>query len=436
MPVIPIATDAFDLNIIEDSFPVIEQHLQTYGDIVRVKAVTRSEDSIIINHPDMIKRVLINNNKNYVKGVGFERVRMLLGQGLITSDGDFWRSQRRMVQPSFHRTVLSQMVDFMSDANLKMQHEWQQLADLGDVEQNQINITHATSEITLEVVLISIFGRDYEELKNQPGGNPFSILLEHGNRDLQFAYKFKQMHRLIAELVEKRRLENVEEHTDFLSLFMQAKNSEGQAMPDKALLDEIVTLIVAGHETTAMTLNWCWYLLSQNEKAENQFHQEVDALDKDVPSYEDFESLAYVRQIMEETLRLYPPVWLLTRKAVQADELCGYPIAAGEQVFISPYFMHRHTAYWESPEQFRPERFDENQLNEVEKNRNRYAYLPFSLGPRRCIGDVFAQVEMYIHLAAMGRKFKLRRLDDNPIELAPNINLLARQPIMMRVYNR
>lgn len=432
MPTIPTAETPYDLNIIEDSFPMIANYLSEYGDIVRVKSLTRQEDSVIINHPDLIKRVLINNNKNYVKGVGFERVRMLLGQGLITSDGDFWRNQRRLIQPSFHKNILSQMVTFMRDSNLQMQQEWQQLADNDGV----INITEATSEITLEVVLISIFGKDYDSLKNKAGGNPFAILLEHGGRDLQFAYKFKQLHVLIADVVEQRKVQSEVTHFDFLSSFMQSKNSVGEAMSVKALVDEIVTMIVAGHETTAMTLNWCWYLLSQNEAAEKRFHQEIDALDKDIPEFTDFEHLPYTRQIMEETLRLYPPVWLLTRKALENDAVEGYSIDKGEQLFISPYFMHRHSQYWPDAESFKPERFDETQLTDIEKSRNRYAYLPFSLGPRRCIGDIFAQVEMYVHLTAMGRRFKLRKADDNPIELAPNINLLTRQPIMMRVSNR
>ncbi len=432
MPTIPIAQDPYDLNMIEDSFPVIEQNIAQYGDIVRVKGLKRSEDSVIINHPDMIKRVLINNNKNYIKGVGFERVSMLLGNGLITSDGDFWRNQRRMIQPSFHKSVLEMMAEAMREANIEMQTEWQSKAD----NDGLIDITEASSKITLEVVLVSIFGDDYPAMKNREGGNPFAILMDHGPRDLQFAYKFKQLHKIIAELIAERRKRTEEPSVDFLSLFLQAKNADGEAMSDKALLDEIVTMIVAGHETAAMTLNWSWYLLSQNPDAETKLHAEVDKLDKDFPTYADFPELPYTRQIMEETLRLYPPVWVLTRKALADDVLAGYEIKKGEQVFVSPYFMHRHEQYWDKPEAFQPERFDESKLSDIEKNRNRYAYLPFSLGPRRCIGDIFAQTEMYIHLASMSRKFILRKADDNPIELAPNINLLTRHPIMMRISNR
>jgi cytochrome P450 len=204
-------------------------------------------------------------------------------------------------------------------------------------------------------------------------------------------------------------------------------------MSDKEIIDEVTTLIVAGHETSAGTLNWVWYLLSQHPEVEQAFHTEVDnVLQGRAPEFNDLANLALTRQIIEEALRIYPPVWLFTRIAIDDDTIGPYHVPAGTNIFITPYFLHRNTAYWPNPEMFDPSRFEEN----AQKNRHRFAYIPFSAGPRRCIGDFFGIVEMQIHLGLMGQHFRLHHVNDRPIELEPAINLRTKHPILMTIEKR
>ena len=419
----------FDLNTTDESFQYIPQLLAEFGDIVRVPPAARSADSFLINHPDYVKHVLVTNHKNYTKGVGFERVKMLLGNGIIVSDGEFWWAQRKMIQPAFHRQVIARMAERMVNANLAAVARWEGLAERGEA----LNVTDAMSELALEVILRAIFSEDIDRTIARLGNNPFDVLVEHAERDLQFAVKFRALQRLVADIIGERRREN-REPFDFLAMLMAARDPKtGQPMSDKALIDEVMTLIVAGHETTATTLNWTWYLLSQHPDAEARLHEEIDDVVTDAaPTMAQIPAMTYAAQVLEEALRLYPPVWLYTRKATAADRLGDFEVPAGTNIFITPYFLHRHPHFWEAPEAFRPERFAAADT----KPWLRYTHIPFSAGPRRCIGDHFAMVEMQIHLGAMARRFRLRLLPTNPVELEPAVNLRSRYPLFMSLEKR
>jgi cytochrome P450 len=192
------------------------------------------------------------------------------------------------------------------------------------------------------------------------------------------------------------------------------------------LLDEIMTLIVAGHETTASALNWTWYLLSLHPAVEARMHREIDALPEEF-DFDRITALSFTRQIIQESLRLYPPGWLLTRRAIAADVIGGYSVPAGADVFIAPYLVHRHPHFWENPDAFEPQRFSaECPL------RNRFAYLPFALGPRACIGEQFAMLEMISHLFLLARRLRLRYLPQRPIELECQVNLRTKYPLTMQ----
>ena len=203
-------------------------------------------------------------------------------------------------------------------------------------------------------------------------------------------------------------------------------------MPDRQLLDEIMTLIVAGHETTASALNWTWYLLSQHPEAENRLHAELDALDTSEPGVEDVARLTYTRQVIEETMRLYPPGWLLTRRSIASDVVGGYAVAPNTDVLVSPYLIHRHPEWWPEPDRFDPDRF----IATATLSRNRFAYLPFGLGPRACIGEPFALVEMQLHIAVLARRFRLELDPREPIELEPQVNLRTRHPLFFHLRAR
>ena len=418
----------FDLHTTEESFGKVAELISQYGDICSFPSSSRRSSSYLINHPDYIKHVLVKNNANYSKGVGFERVKLLLGNGIIVSDGPFWRRQRRMVQPGFSRQTIMELTAVMVDCNQQLMSEWRQKAKTEEV----INLTETASELALTVVLRTIFGADLQRMEATAGENPFGILTEDSVRDMQLVLKYRGLMKLVQEVIDHRR-ENVIERNDFLGAFMAAKDKEtGETMTDKEMIDEVMTLIVAGHETTACTLNWVWYLLSQHPEAEQQVQHEADQFSIENLGMESFARLAYSRQVVEEALRLYPPVWLFTRKAINADKLGDYDVPAGTDIFIAPYFLHRHPEFWDEPEKFKPERFSD----EAVKSRDKNAFIPFSAGPRRCIGDFFATIEMQLHLGMLAREFRLVHVPDKPLELIPDVNLRTKHNILMKVVSR
>jgi cytochrome P450 len=296
-----------------------------------------------------------------------------------------------------------------------------------------INITDDMSELTLEIVLLSIFGTDLERLAREMGGNPFDIVTKEPARDLKFAYRFRQLAKLVGALAVRRRKEQ-SEHFDFLQMLIDARDKEtGSPMPEKELIDEAMTLIVAGHETTASGLNWTWYLLSQNPQAEQLLHAEIDAAaEKSAPGLAEMEQLSYTRNVVDEALRLYPPGWLLSRRTIGPDTLSGFEVPPGTDVLLCPYLLHRHPRYWKEPDAFRPERFDAAH----ESERPRFAYMPFAAGPRHCIGESLALYEMYMHLYKVARHYRLTYVPDRPLELEAQINLRTKYPLMMKLERR
>jgi cytochrome P450 len=309
-----------------------------------------------------------------------DRVKILLGNGIMTSEGDFWRRQRRMMQPGFHRRIIDQFTALISEVNDKTMERWAAKAAAGE----PVNLTDDTSEMTLEIVLRSIFGADLARLERQMGVNPFEVVAKDQNRDLKFAFRFRSLGRLVGELIERRRREP-EVHFDFLAMLMASRDRDTDAgMSDREMIDEVLTLIVAGHETTASSLAWTWYLIGQHREVAEGLRAEADAVPEGRPlGLDAAEGLRYTHQVLQESLRLYPPGWLFTRRALEADELGGFPIPPRTDVFICPFLLHRHPDYWDRPEMFRPERF----AGEDAEERHRFSYIPFSVGPRHCIGE-------------------------------------------------
>ncbi len=267
-----------------------------------------------------------------------DRVKILLGNGLMTSEGDFWRRQRRMMQPDFHRRVIDRFSRLIDEVNEKFADRWAAHSARGE----PINLTDDVSELTLEIVLRSIFGADLERLERQMGANPFQVVAKETNRDLKFAFRFRSLTKLVAELIERRRRES-DDQSDFLSMLMASRDRETDApMADKELIDEVLTLIVAGHETTAAALTWTWYLISRHPETARALEAEADRSASGTLALDAAESLSFTHQVVQEALRLYPPGWLFTRRTLEGDEIGGYPIPARTDVFISPYTLHRH----------------------------------------------------------------------------------------------
>jgi enediyne biosynthesis protein E7 len=425
----PLADAQIDIGGDDDAIHRMTELFARHGDIYRFYSPARRAEMWVINHPDDVKRVLVSNHKNYTKGSGLDRVKILLGHGIMTSEGDLWKRQRYMMQPMFHRRLITQFAELIDACNNRFIAKWEAQAARGEL----VNVTDDMSELTLEIVLLSIFGTDLQRLADEMGGNPFDIVTKEPARDLKFAYKFRQLTKLVAALIKRRRAEQTE-HFDFLGMLMDARDKEsGSPMSERELIDEVMTLIVAGHETTASGLNWTWYLLSQNPEAEKRLHAEIDATsEKTAPSLADMEALTYTKNVCDEALRMYPPGWLLSRRTIAADTLCGYSVPPGTDVLLCLYLLHRHPRYWKEPEAFRPERFDA----EHEAERPRFAYMPFAAGPRHCIGETLALYEMYMHLYKVARRYRLTYVPDRPLELEAHINLRTRHPLMMKLERR
>ena len=426
----PGPAEGFDLGGSEESLALMRECFTRYGDIYRIFAPARGVYNYVINHPRDIKTVLLSNHRNYTKGEGMDRVKILLGNGIMTSEGDFWRRQRRMMQPSFHRRVLDRFSRLIYDVNEKFADRWAAKAAQGEA----INLTDDVSELTLEIVLHSIFSTDLTRLERETGGNPFELVAKETNRDLKFAFRFRSLAKLVSELIERRRREPDEERFDFLEMLIDARDRENDApMTNKEMIDEVMTLIVAGHETTASALTWTWYLASQHPETVAALEAEADLVSSDLPlGLDAAESLSYTHKVIQEALRLYPPGWLFTRRTIAADELGGFPIGPRTDVFICPYLLHRHPEFWPEPETFNPERFAGADAEE----RHKFAYIPFSVGPRHCIGENLAVFEMLGHMRAMTRRFRLTRASNEPIELEAQINLRPRSNLMMKVEMR
>jgi cytochrome P450 len=402
----------------EDLLQWMAHQFDAFGDTF--KASVHGVSIYATRDVDFAHYVLVENWQNYVKGQSIARVALLLGNGLMVSKGDLWKRQRKMIQPAFIHETVARSVELISTVNARLLKKWQMAADKNE----GVNVTRDVSSMALEVVLRFIFGEDYEALRTH-----FDLLNAESSRNIQFAYSFRELGKVILQTIEQRR-ERQGKQDDILEMLMQARSpQDGELMPDHQLIDEILTLIVAGHETTASTLNWCWYLLSQHPDVERKLADELDALRSmpPTPNFNDLARFVYTKDVVEETMRLYPAGWVLTRKALQDDRLGEYYVPAGTEVYIPPYFIQRHPALWENPDGFDPDRFRHQKQTE----RQRLGMIPFSVGPRNCIGAHFARIEMQIHLMTIASALRLRYRQSQPIELDAGVNLRSKYDFIM-----
>lgn len=405
-------------NSSDDLLNWLGKHFAEFGDIYR--ASIYGADVYVINAPEYVEHVLLRNWQNYPKGLAIKRIALLLGNGLMVSKGDLWKRQRRMIQPAFNRASLEELTGIIIAANQRLLEKWEYAAHV----QETINITRDISLTILEIVLLSIFGDDYEQVAPQ-----FRLVSEEAARDLKFAHLFNSLGMRIVEIAAKRRRQN-RSAGDFLGMMMEARDRDsGQGMSDAQLTKEILTLIVAGHETTASTLNWMWYLLAQNPHVQMKLSAELNNRPSEkIRSPKDLERFAYPRMVIDEALRLYPPGWLMTRRAIRDDTIGEYFVPAGTEIYISPYYIQRHPHLWAAPDVFNPDRFDPA----AQINTDPLALLPFSIGPRNCIGEHLARMEMEIHLITIARRLRLRRLDSNEPAMAAGVNLLSAHDFTMQ----
>ncbi len=414
-----------------------------YGDIVRFG---RGLYSIcFVAHPDYVKQVLQDNLGNYPKKNRFnDMLKPLAGEGLLTSDGEAWRQRRRLSQPAFHRERLAGFATDMTEATQAMLARWAPLAERGQA----FDVSQEMRRVTLSIVGRALFsaniGADSDEM-----GQALTIIFEHINhrfrhllswpesvptpRNRRFHTAIATIDRLSYRLIAEHRRADTDSG-DLLSMLIAVRDEEtGQGLNDRQLRDEVGTFLAAGHETTAVTLSWVWYLLSKHPHIERQVHAELDeVLGGRTPTVEDLPRLSHTRMVIQETLRLYPPAWALSRGIADSDDIDGYPIPAGALMVLSPYVTHRHPAFWDNPEGFEPERFTPEQVAE----RPRYAYFPFGGGPRQCIGNEFALMETQLIIAMVVQRYRLQLVPGQHIEPDPIATLRPSSGVQVTLHAR
>ncbi len=412
------------LGIDAETLATLEGLQRDFGDIV---AINRPNGRLayFVNDATLVRRILTRRHSRYHKGPGFERVKMLLGNGLIVSDGDVWRRARTMVAPAFTRQSVHRLMSVMVECCDRRAVGWAAAADEG----RELNITEETCDFALELILISIFGDDYENRIMTGGENPFAFLSRDSTRDLSVVMKVRRLRELLLDIIEERRAGRGSRHFDFLSMYLEATDKAGKPFSDEELLDELMTLIVAGFETSANTLNWVWYLVARHPGVEAKVIEEAARVLPNVSAVnaDNLAAMEYTQQVLEETLRLYPPVWLFTRRSHTDDDLDDYEVPPDTDIYVSPYILHRTGHYWPEPERFDPER-----LAPTDIPRKDLPYLPFSLGPRRCLGEYFSFLEMKVHLGLLLPRFRMQLVDDSDPGLELAINLRSARDIFVR----
>jgi cytochrome P450 len=401
----------------DDLFTWMTANFFKYGDIY--KASIYRNNVYVVSAPDFCERILRLNWRNYErKGLVVQRISIALGNCLITSNGEFWVSQRRMVQTAFTRDAVLSLGHLIGRLNLDVIEKWKKAAS----HRENVNVTQDISRLVLKVTLLSIFGDDYETLAPQ-----FDSFVETSLRDFKFAQDVNTLRQLVLQVLTERRRRQCPA-ADILAKLMQARNRDTNAlMSDPQLVREVLTLVVAGHETTASLLNWLWYLIAAHPDVESGLIDEFTRLPWDtIPAAETLPNYVYARQVIDEALRLYPPLWLMTRRAVADDRLGEFFVPAGTEIYISPYLIQHNPSLWEAPEEFAPGRMSREKRPERE-----LAFCPFGGGPRNCIGEFFARLEIQLHLMMVLRELRLRQDAAQRPEITTGINLLNKHDFIM-----
>lgn len=424
-------------EMVGDMLGLFTKTSREYGGIAQFKLLNKSY--LLVTNPDYVKYILQDNYKNYIRGRSVETGRVLLGNGLPLIDGDFWLRERRMLQPAFHRERLGKLVDTVTTVIDPFMQDWTQKA-----RQNQtLDLDDEMMQLTLTVIIKSMFRSPIDEeipalshafnvasrfmlwRSQQMVQLPLSLPLP---RHIEYNRALNVLNNTIYPLIAEARKHPKD---DLLGMMLEMRDADtGEGLSDKQARDEVVTIFFAGHETTAATMAWGFYLLSQHPEVEERLRAEVQSvLHGRAPTFADFPKLVYMQQALNEILRLYPAAYLFAREAIVDDVLDGYLIPANTLIFISPYVGHRDPKYWPDPERFDPQRFTPQQI----ASRPRHVYYPFGEGPHVCIGNNFALMEMQLILSMALQRFRLRLVPNHPIALKPEATLRPKYGMKMNV---
>ena len=423
-----------------DPIGVFMHAAQRFGEVTYFKIGPRR--GFLITNPDDVRHVLQDNARNYHKSPLYEKLRMFLGNGLLTSEDDFWLRQRRIAQPAFHRQRMAAIAGVMAGLARDAAARWQPLASTG----RTVDVDEEMMRLTRTVVLRALLGADL---------GPFTATIDHAwtiiNQHVGESFwslgfdtlptpkyrRFKAARAVLRGAVDHviaERRRHLTDGADLLSMLMSARDEEtGEAMSDDQLRVEVTTFLLAGQETTSLALTWTWYLLSQHPAVRERLEVEIDAvLDGRPPEYSDLANLPYLRMVVDESMRLYPPAWGFSRQALADDTLGGFELPRGWLAFVIPYVMHRLPEYWQHPDVFDPERF----LPERSTDRPKFVFIPFGAGPRRCIGDQFALIETQLSVATFAQLYRLHLQPGHRVDPWPLITLRPRFGMPMTIERR
>jgi cytochrome P450 len=423
-------------NYSRDPLGFLPALAREYGDIVTMRFYKFRV--YYVNHPDYIEEVLVNQARKFIKGRILRANKGLFGNGLLTSEGDFWLRQRRLAQPAFHRARIAAYAETMVRFAERILEGWR------DGESRDV---HAEMmRLTLQIVSKTLFDADVDA-DVQEVNRALEAIMEHNSdfrrliltpswlptlRNIRAALATRRLNKIIYRIIGQRRAEG-RNAGDLLSMLLHAQDEDGSRMTDRQLRDEVITLFLAGHETTALSLSWTWWLLAQHPQVEAKLHAELDAtLGGRTPALEDLPKLRCLDHVVTESMRLYPPAWGMARLAIEDAEIGGYKIRKGSGVSLSQWVVHRDPRWYESPEEFQPERWEEDLL----KRLPRFAYFPFGGGPRQCIGNTFALMETALILATIAQKFRLRLVPGHAVAPIASITLRPRHGIRVTLEAR
>jgi cytochrome P450 len=422
-----------------DRLGLLSSAAARYGDAVRIPVGPRT--LYFFNHPDHAKYVLADNSGNYHKGIGLAQARRALGDGLLTSEGELWRKQRKVIQPVFQaRRIAGQATAVAQEATRLVERlRAHRDGDPVDVVAEMTDLTLGVLGRTLLDTDLSPFnsiGHAFEAVQDQAMFEMLSMSMVPMWLPLPHQLRFRrgraQLEDVVAQLVAQRDARGADQSGDdaLSRLIVSTRQEADPQVARQRLRDELVTLLLAGHETTASTLGWSFHLIDQHPEIGERLHAEaVEVLGDRTPVYEDLHRLRYTTMVVEEVMRLFPPVWILTRQAQADDEIGGYHVPAGADVLVCPYTLHRHPAFWPEPERFDPGRFDPARRND----RPRYAYVPFGAGPRFCVGNSLGMMEAVFVLAVVSRELRLRAVPGYRVVPEPMLSLRIRGGLPMTV---
>jgi cytochrome P450 len=419
-----------------DPLGFLPKMAREYGDIVTMRYYNFR--IYFLSHPDYIEEVLVAQNRKFIKGRILRANKRLFGNGLLTSEGQFWLRQRRLAQPGFHRARIASYADTMVRFTDRLLAEWHD-GDRRDIHQEMMRLT-------LQIVAKTLFDADVDREARQVGQALESIMELNSDfrkliltpswlptpRNIRAAVATRRLDKIIFRVIGQRRTSG-KDAGDLLSMLLAAQDEDGSRMTDRQLRDEAMTIFLAGHETTANALSWTWVLLAQNPDAEARLHAELDAvLQGRSPSLDDLSHLRYTGHVITESMRLYPPAWGMARVAIEDTEIAGYPIPRGCGVSLAQWVVHRDPRWYDEPDKFRPERWE----GDLMKRLHRFAYFPFGGGPRQCIGNSFALMEATLLLATMAQQFSIRLAPGHPVVPMPTITLRPRHGIQATLHRR